>query len=63
MYRIFMNITDEQFNELSEHLAMNGYACREDWETDGCLCVSEDEIYEVQTILDDRNINYCVVVC
>lgn len=57
MFRIYLNINQEQYEELFYHLNMNGYD-REMWVTDNCLEVSEDKIYEVKTILKDRNIEY-----
>ena len=61
MYKVFMYATEEQYEELYEHLKMNGYTCYDAWLTDNCLEVGEEEICEVQTILNDRNIKYRVV--
>jgi hypothetical protein len=61
MYKIFINATEEQYEELYGHLKMNGYTCYNAWLTDNCLEVDEEEIYEVETILNDRNIEYRVV--
>lgn len=60
MFTVCMKINPEQRKELCEHLAMNGYACRDHWISDDCIEVDDEEIYEIHTILSDRDIEYFV---
>lgn len=56
MVRIFLTITKEQMDELKNHLLLNGYSVT--FETENLIKVDENEIYEVKTILEDRDIEY-----
>lgn len=56
MYRLYLTITEEEREELKQHLYMNGYYV--EWETDDVISVSEEEISYVKTILYDRNIGF-----
>jgi hypothetical protein len=50
-------ITAKQLTELKEHLSMNGYGAGFD-ESGNMMTVHECEYYEVQTILEDRGIDF-----
>ena len=55
IYKCFT--TKEKMNELQNHLSINGY----DFSTSGMsISVYEEEMDYVETIMDDRNINYFV---
>lgn len=56
MVRIFLTITREQMDELKNHLLLNGYSVS--FETENLIKVDENEMYEVKTILEDRDIEY-----
>lgn len=54
--KLYLTLSDEQRLELINHLVMNRYQVK--LETPDIIVVPEEEIYEVQTILQDRNIGY-----
>ena len=62
VYRIYVDVTDEQRKEITQHLMWNGYACYNQWSEDGnSIRVDYEELYEVMTILDDRGIGYSAI--
>ena len=54
--RLYLTTTEEQEQELYEHLLMNGYNV--EWETNDVISVDEEEISYIKTILFDRNIGF-----
>lgn len=56
MYKLYLTLTDEEREELKQHLFMNGYYI--EWESDNVISVNEEEISYVKTILFDRNIGF-----
>lgn len=56
MVRLYLTLTNEQREELKEHLSMNGYNV--EWVTDDVIEVDEEEKAYVTTILYDRYISF-----
>lgn len=53
------NFKEEVMNELTEHLAMNGYTF--DTNGENIIFIYDDELNYLLTILDDRNLKYEVL--
>lgn len=59
-YILMLNCKESMMKEFEEHLKMNGYEAF--FESDyRYLVVEENEIFEVKTMLYDRNINFTII--
>lgn len=54
-------VAEEQIDELKNHLSMNGYDFSVSEEDGVEIAVHEEEMDYVETIMDDRDIDYRIV--